>query len=158
MNRRALMLTLISISLAGCTSMQTPRTVTQVIAADPELSTLNDLIKESGLGETLSGPGPFTIFAPTNAAFKAVPPKTMSELAANKEMLRSVLTFHVLPVTAGVADVKTVNVKTVNGANLALARAGSFVTVDDAMVTTADKVAGNGVVHVIDRMLLPPKR
>lgn len=157
MNRRALLLTALLVSLTGCASMQ-PKTVSEVIASDPSLSTLNSLIKDAGLSETLSGPGPFTIFAPTNDAFKAVPAKTMGELAANKELLRNALTFHVVPAKATAQDVKPGNVKTVNGANLALSRAGTFVTVEDAMVTSADMPASNGVVHVIDRVLLPPKR
>jgi uncharacterized surface protein with fasciclin (FAS1) repeats len=158
MNRRALMLTLFSISMAGCASMQPPQTVTQVIAADPDLSTLDGLIRQAGLADTLAGAGPFTVFAPTNAAFQAVPAKTMGELAANREMLKNVLVFHVLPVNARSADVKPGTLKTVNGANVAVSRAGTFVTVDEAMVTAADKPASNGVVHVIDRVLLPPKR
>lgn len=157
MNRRALVLTLLSMSLAGCASMQS-QTVSQVIASDPNLSTLTALIKDAGLTDTLSGPGPFTVFAPTNDAFKAVPAKTMGELAANKELLKSVLTYHVVPVKATAQDVKPGNVKTVNGANLALSRAGTFVTVEEAMVIAADKTATNGVVHVVDRVLLPPKR
>lgn len=157
MNRRALLLTVLSISLAGCASMQ-PQTVSQVIASDPNLSTLNSLIKDAGLADTLSGAGPFTVFAPTNEAFKAVPAKTMGELAANRELLKNVLTYHVVPVKAAAQDVKPGSVKTVNGANLALSRAGTFVTVEEAMVTTPDKLASNGVVHVIDRVLLPPKR
>ena len=83
MNRRALLLSLLSISLVGCASMQ-PQTVTQVIASDPNLSTLSGLIKEAGLAETLAGAGPFTVFAPTNEAFKAVPAKTMGELARTR--------------------------------------------------------------------------
>lgn len=157
MNRRALLLTVLSISLAGCASTQ-PRTVSEVIAADPELSTLNRLIREAGLSETLSGTGPFTVFAPNNDAFRAVPAKTMGELAADKERLKSVLTYHVAPVRATAQDVKPGKVKTVNGADLALSRAGTFVTVEEAMVTAADKPASNGVVHVVDRVLLPPKR
>lgn len=157
MNRRALLLAALLVSLTGCASMQ-PKTVSEVIASDPSLSTLNSLIKEAGLAETLSGPGPFTVFAPTNDAFKAVPAKTMGELAANKELLRNMLTYHVVPVKATAQDVKPGNVKTVNGANLALSRAGTFVTVEDAMVMSADMPASNGVVHVIDRVLLPPKR
>ena len=89
MNRRALLLSLLSVSLMGCASMQ-PQTVSQVIASDPNLSTLSGLIKQAGLTETLAGAGPFTVFAPTNDAFKAVPAKTMGELTANKDLLKSV--------------------------------------------------------------------
>lgn len=157
MNRRALLLTMLSVSLAGCASMQ-PQTVAQVIAADPDLSTLNSLIKQAGLVDTLSGTGPFTVFAPTNEAFRAVPAKTMGELAADKDRLKSVLTYHVAPVNATAQDIKPGKVKTVNGADFTISRAGTFVTVEEAMITAADKPASNGVVHVVDRVLLPPKR
>jgi uncharacterized surface protein with fasciclin (FAS1) repeats len=158
MKRRSWLLGLLALSLAGCASMEPPKNVAQVIAADPDLSTLNKLINDAGLTQTLSGAGPFTVFAPTNAAFKNVPAKTMDELAKNKQMLTEVLTYHVIPVNATAADVKQGNVKSVNGANLALARAGGYVTVEDAMVTKADLKATNGTVHVIDRVLLPPRR
>jgi uncharacterized surface protein with fasciclin (FAS1) repeats len=157
MNRRSWLLGLLVISLVGCASMQ-PKNVSEVIAADPELSTLSKLIGESGLTQTLSGTGPFTVFAPTNAAFKSVPAKTMDDLAKNKELLTQVLTYHVVPAKAMAADVKQGNVKSVNGANLALSMSGTYVTVEDALVTKADLTATNGVVHVVDRVLLPPKR
>jgi uncharacterized surface protein with fasciclin (FAS1) repeats len=157
MKRRSWLLGLLALSVVGCASMQ-PKSVPEVIAADPELSTLSKLISDAGLTQTLSGTGPFTVFAPTNAAFKSVPAKTMDELAKNKELLSQVLTFHVVPAKAMAADVKQGNVKSVNGANLALSRAGAYVTVEDAVVTKADLTATNGVVHVIDRVLMPPKR
>ena len=157
MNRRLWLLGLLVASLAGCASMQ-PKNVPEVIAADPELSTLSKLISDAGLTQTLSAPGPFTVFAPTNAAFKAVPPKTMDELAKNKELLAQVLTYHVVPGKAMAADVKQGNAKSVNGANLALSKSGTYVTVEDALVTKPDLGASNGVVHVVDRVLLPPKR
>ena len=157
MKRRSWLLGLLALSVVGCASMQ-PKNVPEVIAADPELSTLSKLISDAGLTQTLSGTGPFTVFAPTNAAFKNVPAKTMDELAKNKELLSQVLTFHVVPTKAMAADVKQGNVKSVNGANLALSKAGAYVTVEDAVVTKSDLTATNGVVHVIDRVLLPPKR
>ena len=157
MKRRSWLLGLLALSVVGCASMQ-PKNVPEVIAADPELSTLSKLISDAGLTQTLSGTGPFTVFAPTNVAFKNVPAKTMDELAKNKELLSQVLTFHVVPAKAMAADVKQGNVKSVNGANLALSKAGAYVTVEDAVVTKADLTATNGVVHVIDRVLMPPKR
>ena len=157
MKRRSWLLGLLALSVVGCASMQ-PKNVPEVIAADPELSTLSKLISDAGLTQTLSGTGPFTVFAPTNAAFKNVPAKTMDELAKNKELLSQVLTFHVVPTKAMAADVKQGNVKSVNGTNLALSKAGAYVTVEDAVVTKADLAATNGVVHVIDRVLMPPKR
>jgi uncharacterized surface protein with fasciclin (FAS1) repeats len=145
-----------ALALGGCATTQAPATITETAARTPQLSTLNKLIVESGLAETLKGAGPFTVFAPSDEAFKAVPAKTMAELAANKELLRSVLTFHVVPGKVMAADVKTGNVKSVQGANLALSLAGTFVTVEDALVTQADVPVTNGVVHIIDKVMMPP--
>jgi uncharacterized surface protein with fasciclin (FAS1) repeats len=144
--------------VAGCASTPAPSTITDTASRTPQLSTLNKLIADAGLADTLRGTGPFTVFAPSDEAFKAVPAKTMQELASNKELLKSVLSFHVVPGKVMAADVKIGNVKTVQGANLALGKAGTFVTVEDAMVQQADVQATNGVVHVIDRVLMPPKR
>jgi uncharacterized surface protein with fasciclin (FAS1) repeats len=132
--------------------------IADAAAKAPQLSTLARLIQEAGLADTLRGAGPYTVFAPSDEAFKAVPAKTMQELAADKELLKSVLTYHVIPGKVTAAEVRNGNVKTLNGANLAVAKAGSFVTVEDAMVQQADLAATNGVVHVIDRVLMPPKR
>lgn len=157
MFRRSWLLVVAAVFLAGCASMMSqPKNVTETIAADPDLSTLNKLITEASLGSTLAGPGPFTVFAPSNEAFKKVPAKTMDELAKDPKRLQSVLTYHVLPAQAMAADVKQGNVKTVNGANLPLARAGTYVTADTALVTRPDITASNGVIHVVDAVLLPP--
>lgn len=142
--------------LSGCASLQAPTTVAEIIAANPQLSTLNTLVLKAGLVDTLKGSGPFTVFAPTNQAFAKVPAKTMEMLAANPAQLKSVLTFHVVPGKTMAADVKNGNAKTVQGANLALSKAGTFVTVENALVQTADIIASNGVVHVIDAVLIPP--
>lgn len=143
---------------AGCATTSAPATIADTAARTPELSTLNKLINDAGLAQTLSAAGPYTVFAPSDAAFKAVPAKTMDELAKDKELLKSVLTYHVVPGKLASADVKNGNTKTVQGANVALSKAGTFVTVEDAMVTQADLPATNGVVHVIDRVLMPPKK
>ena len=145
--------------LAGCATPPTPpATVTDTIARDPQLSTLSKLIAQAGLADTLRGAGPFTVFAPTDEAFRAVPARTLADLSANPELLRSTLTFHAVPGKVNAAAVETGNVKSVQGANLALSRAGTFVTVEDAVVQRADIDASNGVVHVVDRVLLPPRR
>ena len=142
--------------LAGCAGVPKDQPVADTIAATPELSTLNNLITKAGLTSTLNGTGSFTVFAPNNDAFKAVPQKTLDELAANPSKLANVLTYHVIASKAMSADVKNSSVKTVQGANLALSKAGAFVTVDDALVLTADINATNGVVHIVDRVLMPP--
>ena len=145
-------------ALMGCATTMAPSTIAATTARTPQLSTLNKLIADAGLTDTLAGTGPFTVFAPSDEAFKAVPAKTMAELAANKELLRSVLTYHVVPGKVMAADVKTGNVKSVQGATLGLARAGAFVTVEDAVVTEADVAVTNGVVHIIDKVMMPPRR
>jgi len=144
--------------LAACaTTAPGPVSVADTIARDPQLSTLNTLVQQAGLTETLKASGPYTVFAPTNEAFKAVPAKTMDELK-NPARLQEVLNYHVLPARLTAAQVKPGNVKTAQGGNLALAKAGDFVTVEEAMVQTADIAAVNGVVHTVDRVLLPPAR
>jgi uncharacterized surface protein with fasciclin (FAS1) repeats len=142
----------------GCATMAPPQPVAASIAATPELSTLSGLISKSGLTDTLNNTAGLTVFAPSNEAFKAVPQKIMDELAADPAKLKDVLTYHVLPAKVMAAEVKNGNVKTLQGANLALSKAGTFVTVEEAMVQTADKPASNGVVHILDRVLMPPKR
>jgi len=143
-------------SLTGCATTPAPTTIAETAARTPQLSTLTKLIADAGLTDTLKGAGPFTVFAPSDEAFKAVPAKTLAELAANKDRLRAVLTYHVVPGKVMAAEVKTGNVKSVQGANLALSRSGTFVTVEDAVVTQADVAATNGVVHIIDKVMIPP--
>jgi uncharacterized surface protein with fasciclin (FAS1) repeats len=140
---------------AGCATTPAPKTVAEVAATTPELSTLNKLIGDAGLTATLSGPGPYTVFAPTNDAFKAVPPKTMENLAKDKTALVALLNYHVVPGQLTSADIKNGPAKTLQGGNLALSKSGTFVTVEDAVVTQADLKASNGVVQIIDRVFIP---
>lgn len=144
--------------LAGCASVSTPATVADATARTPQLSTLTKLIADAGMTDTLRQNGPYTVFAPSDEAFKAVPAKTLAELGSNKELLKSVLAYHVVAGRVTSAEVKNGKARTVQGGELALAKAGSYLTVEDAMVTQADVTAANGVVHVIDRVLMPPKK
>jgi uncharacterized surface protein with fasciclin (FAS1) repeats len=132
--------------------------VAATIARDPDLSTLNTLVAKAGLADTLAAQGPITVFAPTNEAFKAVPAKTMDELAHDPARLKAVLSYHLVPAKLDTAHVKSGNVKTAQGANVAVGKAGDFVTVEEAMVQVADIGATNGVVHKVDRVLMPPKQ
>ncbi len=157
-NRRALMLAASIVVLSGCATSSGPVSVADTIAAAPELSTLSSLVVMAGLTDTLKGTGPFTVFAPTNAAFAKVPAKIMDDLAKDPAKLKAVLTYHVVPGKVMASDVKNGNAKTVNGANLALSKAGDFVTVEDGMVQKADVIATNGVVHVVDSVFIPPAR
>ena len=154
--RTALAATVVAL-MSGCASLSSPVSVADTIAADPSLSTLNSLVQSAGLTETLKSAGPFTVFAPTNDAFKAVPAKTLEALGKDAAALRGVLTYHVLASKVMAADVKNGKVKTVHGADLELSKAGDFVTVgESAIVSRANVIASNGVVHVIDAVQLPP--
>jgi uncharacterized surface protein with fasciclin (FAS1) repeats len=143
-------------ALGACAARPAPVSVAETLAATPQLSTLSSLIAKTGLTDTLKSTGPFTVFAPSNDAFAKVPAKTMDELGKDPAKLKAVLTYHVVAGKVMAADVKNGNSKTVNGANIALSKAGEFVTVEDAMVQTADISATNGVVHVVDSVLIPP--
>ena len=143
--------------LSGCATTAPPANVADTIARTPQLSTLNKLVNDAGLADTLRGPGPFTVFAPTDDAFKTVPAATLTALGNDKVRLKAVLMYHVVPGKVAAADVKNGPAKTAQGANVALSRSGTFVTVDDAVVTAADMSATNGVVHLVDRVLLPPR-
>ncbi len=156
--RRLVLASALTALLGACATTQAPVPVADALARNPQLSTLSGLVQKAGLTDTLRAAGPYTVFAPTNEAFKAVPQKTLDELAANPTRLKAVLTYHVLPARVTAAEVKVGNAKTVEGANLALGKAGTFVTVEDAMVQAADITATNGVIHTIDRVLLPPVR
>ena len=142
-------------STAGVALAQTA-TVADVIAGNPSLSTLNSLIQKAGLVNTLKSAGPFTVFAPSNDAFKAVPAKALEDIANNPARLVDVLTFHVVPAKVMAGQVTNAKVKSVHGANIETSVAGTFVTVESGMVISADLQAGNGVVHIIDSVLDAP--
>lgn len=156
--RTSLMALAAAALLAACATTPAPAPLTDTLARDPQLSTFNRLVAQAGLADELRTAGPLTVFAPSDEAFKAVPAKTMEALAADPAQLKAVLAYHVIDGRVTAADVKPGTAKTRQGASLALAKAGSFVTVDDAVVQQADVVATNGVAHVIDRVLMPPKK
>jgi uncharacterized surface protein with fasciclin (FAS1) repeats len=146
------------LALGACASTPAPTTITDTVARTPQLSTLSRLLTQADLADALRGAGPFTLFAPSDEAFKAVPAATMTQLANDKAMLRAVLSYHVVPGKLQSADIKNGPVKTLQGANVQLSKSGTFVTVEDAVVQQADIQATNGVVHIIDRVLIPPKQ
>jgi uncharacterized surface protein with fasciclin (FAS1) repeats len=125
---------------------------TAVAAGD--FKTLATALQKAGLVDTLKGKGPFTVFAPTDAAFAKVPKDQLDALLADKEKLTAVLTYHVVPGTVMAKDVKAGAVKTVQGSSLTVSTSGG-VKVDNANVVKADIVADNGVIHVIDTVVLP---
>ena len=119
--------------------------------------TLCAAVGAAGLAETLQGAGPFTVFAPTDEAFAKLPKGTVETLLKpeNKAKLGAILTYHVVAGKVMAADVKTMKAKTVNGQELDVKVAHGTVTVNNATVTSTDVVASNGVIHVIDNVLLP---
>ena len=151
-----ILLVAVAAAVSGCASPSKPASVADTISTNSQLSTLSSLVAKAGLTDTLKGHGPFTVFAPTNEAFAKIPAKTIESITADPVKLKAILTYHVLPGKVMAADVKNGNVKTVNGANVALSKAGEFVTIEDALVQTADISATNGVVHIVDSVLIPP--
>ena len=131
-------------------------TVVDVAATNPDFTTLVAAIKAAGLADTLSGPGPFTVFAPTNEAFAALPAGLVDKLMKpeNKAVLAKILTYHVLASKVMAADVKDGKVATVEGGTITIDTM-SGVKVNDAKVLKTDIAASNGVIHVIDKVLVP---
>lgn len=119
-----------------------------------KFNTLATALQAAGLVETLKGPGPFTVFAPTDEAFAKIPKADLDALLKDKARLSAVLTYHVVPGKVMAKDVTAGKVKTVQGSELTLGTTGG-VTVDAAKVVQADIAASNGVIHVIDSVVLP---
>lgn len=156
--RRTALVLAATVALGACATKPSPANLADSVANNPSLSTFNTLVAQAGLSETLKSGGPFTVFAPTNDAFKAVPAAAMADLSKDPAKLKAVLSYHVVPGKLMAADIKNSNAKTLNGANLALAKAGDFVIVESATVVVADLGATNGVVHTIDAVVMPPKK
>jgi uncharacterized surface protein with fasciclin (FAS1) repeats len=133
-----------------------PKDIVDTAVAAGSFNTLAKLLTDAGLIETLKGPGPFTVFAPTDEAFAAVPADTLAKLGADKALLTKVLTYHVVPGKVMAADIKPGDVATVAGPTIKLSVVDGKIMVNDATVATADVAASNGVIHVIDKVLLPP--
>ena len=134
------------------------QTSVQIAAGNPQFSTLVKLVKKAGLAKTLSG-GSFTVFAPTNAAFKKVPKATLDALAKDKAKLKQVLLYHVVEGRVPAAKVvKLRSAKTVEGSAVKIRVAGGKVYLNKTRrVTKTDIRASNGIIHVINGVLLPPK-
>ena len=133
-------------------------TIVDVAASNPAFSTLVTAVKAAGLVETLSGKGPFTVFAPTNEAFAALPKGTLEKLLKpeNRKLLQQVLTYHVVSGNLMAKDLRSGQVTTVAGSTVAVKVQNQKVSVNNSKVVKADVGASNGVIHVIDQVLLPP--
>ena len=135
-----------------------PGTIVDVAVAAGDFTTLVSAVEAADLVETLSGDGPFTVFAPTDAAFEALPEGALDGLLADTEALAAVLTYHVVGDELLAADVvEATELATVNGAALPVVVDGDTVTVGGATIVTTDIEASNGVIHVIDAVMLPPE-
>ena len=131
-------------------------TIVEVAQGNADFSTLVAAITAAGLGDALSGEGPFTVFAPTNAAFEALPAGLLEKLLLpeNKEVLTKILTYHVVAAKVMAADVAAGDVTTLEGSAFAITTEGG-VKVNASNVTATDVAASNGVIHVIDAVLVP---
>jgi transforming growth factor-beta-induced protein len=158
----ALSLTVLASPLVACSDDDAPtapaaQTITQTAAATPSLSTLVTALTAAELTQTLNGTGPFTVFAPVNSAFEALPADVLSRLleTGNRAILTKVLTFHVVPGRITASQLQNgQTLTTVEGTTLPVTVASGVVTVGGARVTTADINASNGVVHLIDGVML----
>ncbi len=135
----------------------TANDLVQLAARDHDLSTLVAAVKAAGLVETLQGKGPYTIFAPTNTAFEALPDGTLENLLKpeNKADLVKILTYHVVPGRIEANDLNEGDLKSVEGSTISIELTGGAVKINDAIVTDANNRAVNGVIHIIDRVILP---
>jgi len=142
---------------ASSTPTAAQTNLVQTAAAAGQFKTLVSLVKQAGLAKTLSGKTRYTVFAPTDAAFAKVPKATLKALAADKAKLRAVLLYHVVAGRVTAAKVtKLRSAKTLNGATVQIRVRGGMVYVNGAKVVKADVSASNGVIHVVNKVLIPP--
>ncbi len=146
---------LATVALAGAATVAQAKDIVDTAVAAGSFNTLVKAVQAAGLVDTLKGTGPFTVFAPTDEAFAKLPAGTLDGLLKDKAALAKVLTYHVVPGKVMAADVKTGEAKTVQGQSVKLVVNAGKVTVDGANVIKADVGASNGVIHVIDKVILP---
>jgi uncharacterized surface protein with fasciclin (FAS1) repeats len=157
-------ITLTEIALAALapavlfTTSAASQTIVQIATSDPQFSTLVTALKAADLVKILDGPGPFTVFAPTNAAFAKIKKTTLDLLLKNKVLLTRVLTYHLLPGTIRASEILKINGKTaksLEGSNLRIHVNGIALRINSSHITQADIIASNGVIQVIDNILIP---
>ncbi|MBL8331667.1 MAG: fasciclin domain-containing protein [Rubrivivax sp.] len=145
---------MIAAALSAAALAAQAKDIVDTAVAAGQFKTLATALQAAGLVDTLKGKGPFTVFAPTDEAFAKVPKDQLDALLKDKAKLTAVLTYHVVPGKVMAADVKAGKVRTVQGTELTVATAGG-VTVDNARVVKTDITASNGVIHVIDSVVIP---
>jgi uncharacterized surface protein with fasciclin (FAS1) repeats len=153
MNRFAKLLAAAALTLSATAAFAADIVDTAIAAG--RFNTLVKAVQQAGLVETLKGAGPFTVFAPTDEAFAKLPAGTLEALLKDKAKLAKVLTYHVVAGQVKSGDVKPGAVKTVEGQPIQIRTSGGTVMVNDAKVTQADIMASNGVIHVIDTVIVP---
>lgn len=142
------------VSAAGAASS---KNIVETAAGSKQFSTLVSLVKKAGLVKTLSGKTNYTVFAPTNAAFAKVPKKTLNMLLENKSLLRKVLLYHVLPGKVPASKVlETESAKTAEGAEVQFSVRGKSAFVNESKIVKTDIGCSNGIIHVINAVLIPP--
>ena len=158
---KAIVLAVLMMGMGLSTVASQSKDVVETAVSNGQFKTLAAALQAAGLVETLKGAGPFTVFAPTDAAFAKLPAGTVETLLKpeNKDRLRRVLTYHVVPGKVGSSEVtKMTSAKAVSGDSLAIAVKNGKVMINNANVVTADVGASNGVIHVIDTVILPPEK
>jgi transforming growth factor-beta-induced protein len=157
MRKFVMLVSLLAVLLIGMPVMGQDQTIVDIAVGNPDFSTLVAAVTEAGLVETLSGEGPFTVFAPTNSAFEALGADTIASVLADKELLTSILTYHVVAGKVMAADVVGLtSATTVQGTDISISVKDGMVYLNDTIqVVTTDIEASNGVIHVIDGVLMP---
>jgi uncharacterized surface protein with fasciclin (FAS1) repeats len=142
---------------ASVASAAGSKNIVETAAGNPQFSTLVSLVEKAGLAGTLSGSKPYTVFAPTNAAFAKVPKKTLNMLLENKALLKKVLLYHVLPGKVPASKVlKTKSATTAEGSKVQFSVRGKSAFVNESKIVKTDIECSNGIIHVINAVLIPP--
>jgi uncharacterized surface protein with fasciclin (FAS1) repeats len=131
--------------------------IVDTAATDRSFNTFVTALESTSVASTLKNSGPYTVFAPTNEAFAKLPPGTWENLSKDKEKLKQVLAYHIIPGKITVSEIKPGNVNTTEGHTLKLTSDNGKVTVNEANIIQSDLAADNGVIHAIDAVVLPPQ-
>jgi uncharacterized surface protein with fasciclin (FAS1) repeats len=159
-SKAAVVLALVGLAIGSTFARASNQDIVDTAVGADQFKTLSAALKAAELVGTLKGPGPFTVFAPTDEAFAKLPAGTVENLLKpeNKAKLTAILTYHVVPGAVKAEQVtKLDQAKTVNGAMVKVTTKGGKVTINDATVVKADTAASNGIIHVIDKVILPPQ-
>lgn len=140
----------------GGSSVPRGNTIAAIVANDPNFSTLLSAVQAAGLVDTLNSAGPYTVFAPTNAAFAKIPADQLQSILNDREQLRNLLLYHVVPGRVTAAQVVNLSsATTANGSDVRISRMNGNVMINDARVTRTDIRASNGIIHVVDSVIQP---